>query len=260
MQKGSLNISGIGYGLALIYGLGLLFYLVIFISSILNPQSIQQVPFFREQYSSLDSLQLQTVIFLLLYGPQAIGFYQVAKRRDDGRRLIIAMNVVMCGYVALTFHGYSSVISLAASIVIIVFFLHPYVKNQFINSTASHDKTVLIIDDDMGLLKTMKNGLLKEGYSVLTANTGEKGIEIARTKRPSLIILDVILPKMKGREVCIKLKKEDKTKDIPVIFLTAKDSLDDIKAEMEIGAVSHITKPVHFPKLLMEIHRIFHKE
>ncbi len=98
---------------------------------------------------------------------------------------------------------------------------------------------------------------LKE-FQVFTAETGEAGLEIATKRRPDLIILDVILPKMKGREVCAKLKEDSKTKDIPIIFLTAKESTDDIKAELEAGAVAHITKPLTNHQLLLEVRKILH--
>jgi CheY-like chemotaxis protein len=90
----------------------------------------------------------------------------------------------------------------------------------------------------------------------LTATSGEKGIQIARLQKPDLIILDVILPGVKGREVCQRLKDDDETGRIPVIFLTAKDSEDDIRAEKAVGAVTHITKPVNAKMLLSEVKKI----
>ena len=65
---------------------------------------------------------------------------------------------------------------------------------------------VLIVDDDEGILKTVQRILLPNGYSVLTAVTGERGLQIAKLQKPDLIILDVLLPGMKGREVCAMLK------------------------------------------------------
>lgn len=112
-------------------------------------------------------------------------------------------------------------------------------------------KKILIVDDDRGLIKMLEANLLAGGYKVITAMTGEKGIEMARRFKPDLIILDVLLPGIKGREVCSRLKEDDETRDIPVLFLTAKDSPDDVRAEMEVGAVSHLTKPLN-PKLLEE--------
>ena len=103
------------------------------------------------------------------------------------------------------------------------------------------------------LIKLLETGLADKGYHVLTATTGESGLSIAQNKEIDLILLDVILPGIKGREVCAKLKMEEKTKNIPVFFLTAKDSPDDIKAELDLGAVAHITKPVDFNHLIPKI-------
>ncbi|MDP8265281.1 MAG: response regulator [Candidatus Aceula lacicola] len=117
-------------------------------------------------------------------------------------------------------------------------------------------QTILIIDDDRGMVKLLESGLADVGYYVLSANTGEGGLQIAENKDVDLVLLDVILPGMKGREVCMKLKENEKTKLIPVIFLTAKDSEDDIKAEMEAGGVAHITKPIDLNGLIPKIMEI----
>ena len=119
-------------------------------------------------------------------------------------------------------------------------------------------KRILIIDDDKSLLALMKGNLSPGGFDVLTAMTGEKGIEMAKKIGPDLIFLDVILPGIKGREVCAKLKEDPKTRDIPVIFLTAKNSPDDVKAELELGAITHLTKPLDSQKMLEEVRHILH--
>jgi len=117
-------------------------------------------------------------------------------------------------------------------------------------------KTILLIDDEQGFVKMMKSGLISQGFNVLVARTGEQGLSVTRRKKPDLIVLDIILPKMKGREVCIKLKEDAKTKDIPVITLTSKSSTDDVKAEIELGAIGHLTKPLNLQMLLTEIKEI----
>ena len=121
---------------------------------------------------------------------------------------------------------------------------------------ANEGKSILIVDDDKGLLKVIRAGLMFNGYEVYTAATGEKGLQLAKKKKPNLIILDVILPGIKGREVCARLKEDSETRDIPVIFLTAKDSPDDIKAELEVGAITHLTKPINTQQLIAEIKKI----
>ena len=114
-------------------------------------------------------------------------------------------------------------------------------------------KSILVVDDDETLIRTIRPVLIKEGYSVLTANTGELGLEIVQAQKPDLIILDVILPKIKGREVCQKIKGNPETSSIPIIFLTAKDSKDDVEAELSVGGEAHLTKPFDRRELLTVI-------
>jgi CheY-like chemotaxis protein len=111
-------------------------------------------------------------------------------------------------------------------------------------------KSVLIIDDDEALIKTLRPILINAGYSVLTANSGEAGLSVIENQNPDMVLLDVILPGIKGREVCQAIKENPQTKDMPVVFLTAKDSPDDIQAELDVGAEAHITKPVNAKQLL----------
>ncbi len=117
-------------------------------------------------------------------------------------------------------------------------------------------QTILIVDDDRGMVKLLESGLRDVGYQVLSANTGEGGLQIAQNKDVDLVLLDVILPGMKGREVCKKLKADERTKIIPVVFLTAKDSEDDVKAELEAGGIAHITKPIDLNGLIPKIMEI----
>ncbi len=117
-------------------------------------------------------------------------------------------------------------------------------------------KCILVVDDDRALLKMVRSGLMYQGYDVHTASSGEKGLRTAQQKKPDLIILDVLLPGIKGREVCSRLKEDNETKDIPIVFLTAKNSPDDVRAELEAGAIAHLTKPVSIQGLVNEIQKI----
>ena len=117
-------------------------------------------------------------------------------------------------------------------------------------------KKILIIDDDHGLLKVLQVNLASHGFTVFTAETGEDGLELIKKNPPDLVLLDVILPGIKGREVCKCIKEDPKTKNIPVVFLTAKDSPDDITAELKLGAIAHLTKPIDFQRLLSELRKI----
>ncbi|MBN1521146.1 MAG: response regulator [Candidatus Aureabacteria bacterium] len=114
---------------------------------------------------------------------------------------------------------------------------------------------VLVIDDEDHILKMIKNRLEANGFLVLTAKTGHEGIELARQHRPHLIVLDVILPDLNGRVVCRVLKEDESTAKIPVIFLTAKDSLEEKMAEYEVGGECHIPKPFDGQELVEKIRR-----
>ncbi|MFA5059507.1 MAG: response regulator [Candidatus Omnitrophota bacterium] len=150
-----------------------------------------------------------------------------------------------------------SFIAIVMPLVLTVFFLNlSGVKKYFQKMLIQPKGTILAIDDDRGLLKLLKVNLTSKGFDVVTALTGEQGLELARKRHPNLILLDVILPGKKGRQVCKELKEDPKTKDIPVVFLTAKDSPDDVQAEKEAGAVAHITKPIDSKKLFADISRI----
>jgi CheY-like chemotaxis protein len=103
---------------------------------------------------------------------------------------------------------------------------------------------ILLVDDDPGVHFIATPILTKLGHEVISAKNGEQGLQLALNQRPDLIILDVIMPGIKGRDLCAKMKAYEVLKNIPVVFLTAKDSDDDIRAELDVGAVTHLTKPV----------------
>lgn len=104
--------------------------------------------------------------------------------------------------------------------------------------------TVLVVDDTPDNLVLM-NDLLKDTYRVKVANNGEKALAIAGSGNPpDLILLDIMMPGIDGYEVCRQLKADPVTRDIPVIFLTAKSEMEDERIGFEIGAVDYITKPI----------------
>jgi hypothetical protein len=103
--------------------------------------------------------------------------------------------------------------------------------------------SVLVVDDVATNIEVMA-GVLKEDYSVKVAINGRKALDIARSPNPpDLILLDVMMPEMDGYEVCRQLKADPRTRDIPVIFLTARDQADDVVDGFELGAVDYIAKP-----------------
>jgi DNA-binding response OmpR family regulator len=113
-------------------------------------------------------------------------------------------------------------------------------------------KRVLIIDDELDFVKMLQARLQIEGYEVLSAEDGPKGIQAARKERPDVIILDIMLPGMDGHMVCDMLKKSTLTWSIPVIYLTAKTSQADEFLAIEKGAKYYLTKPYN-PAMLLEM-------
>jgi len=113
--------------------------------------------------------------------------------------------------------------------------------------------TVLVVDDTPDNLALM-SGLLKDDYKVKIANGGEKALKIAASDSPpDLILLDIMMPGMDGYEVCRRLKRDPKTMNIPVIFLTAKTEAKDEKKGLELGAVDYITKPISPPIVMARV-------
>ncbi len=114
-------------------------------------------------------------------------------------------------------------------------------------------KTILVVDDTPDNLSLM-SGLLKDDYKVKVANNGEKALKIAASDTPpDLILLDIMMPGMDGYEVCQHLKANPQTRDIPVIFLTAKVEVEDEKKGLELGAVDYLTKPVSPPIVMARV-------
>ncbi len=122
-----------------------------------------------------------------------------------------------------------------------------------LGTDAEHKPTVLAVDDTPDNLSLL-SGLLKDSYRVKVANSGEKALKIAASDSPpDLILLDIMMPEMDGYEVCSRLKADERTRDIPVIFLTAKVEVADETHGLELGAVDYITKPISPPIVLARV-------
>lgn len=123
------------------------------------------------------------------------------------------------------------------------------------NNKAMADK-ILIVDDDIDSLKLIGLMLQRHGYEVIAANSGNQAMLKANTERPSLIILDVMMPDMDGYEVCRRLRANPDTKAIPIIMFTAKTLVDDKVAGFEAGADDYLTKPTHPAELSSRVKTI----
>ncbi|RZT03917.1 putative two-component system response regulator [Duganella sp. CF402] len=114
-------------------------------------------------------------------------------------------------------------------------------------------KTILLVDDAPDNLVLM-NDLLKDLYKIKIANSGEKALRIAQSEtKPDLVLLDIMMPEMDGYEVCRRLKADPATRDIPIIFLTAKTDVDAEKMGLDLGAVDYLTKPISPPIALSRV-------
>ena len=104
-------------------------------------------------------------------------------------------------------------------------------------------KKILIIEDEENLVKLLSVNLKTRGFSVVAASDGEEGLEMAFAEMPDAVILDVRLPSIDGWEICQRLKNNEKTKHIPVIFLTAASQKKDAEKASEVGGDLYLTKP-----------------
>ncbi len=104
-------------------------------------------------------------------------------------------------------------------------------------------ESVLVVDDERDILELVKYNLDKEGYQVTVVGTGEDALAATRTKMPDMVVLDLMLPGVDGLEVCRRLKSDAKTRNIPIIMLTAKGTEADVVAGLELGASDYLTKP-----------------
>ncbi len=121
------------------------------------------------------------------------------------------------------------------------------------NESNSKKGNILAVDDNSNNLRFLTDLLTREGYEVRPAPNGKLALSAAQGDPPDLILLDIMMPGMDGYEVCQELKSEPATKDIPVIFLTAKAKAIDIVEGFEMGAVDYMTKPFKRAELLMRV-------
>jgi DNA-binding response OmpR family regulator len=112
-------------------------------------------------------------------------------------------------------------------------------------------ETVLIVEDDSTMLRGLKDNFEYSGYTVITADDGEKGLNAALDAKPDLILLDIMLPKINGYEVCRLIRKEKL--DMPIIMLTAKGEESDIILGLNLGADDYVTKPFSIKELLARV-------
>jgi DNA-binding response OmpR family regulator len=109
---------------------------------------------------------------------------------------------------------------------------------------------ILVVDDEATLVETIRYNLRREGYEVVAALDGAQAVETARRERPDLVVLDLMLPKLDGFEVCRILRRES---TVPILMLTAKDEEVDKIVGLELGADDYVTKPFSMRELLARV-------
>jgi DNA-binding response OmpR family regulator len=119
--------------------------------------------------------------------------------------------------------------------------------------SADQSATILIIDDVPGNLETLSECLEAASFEVLAAQDGVSGVRVAQRARPDLILLDVLMPELDGFEACRRLKADDSTQEIPVIFMTALTETADKVAGFVAGGVDYVTKPFQVEEVLARV-------
>ncbi len=115
---------------------------------------------------------------------------------------------------------------------------------------------ILIVDDDLNICELLRLYIAKEGYNVVTANDGEQAVEAFNLEQPDLVLLDVMMPKMDGWQVCREIRK---TSDCPIIMLTAKSEVFDKILGLELGADDYIIKPFEAKEVIARIRAVLRR-
>jgi two-component system alkaline phosphatase synthesis response regulator PhoP len=115
---------------------------------------------------------------------------------------------------------------------------------------------ILVVDDELPIVELLSYNLKRANYEVLIARDGEEAVRQARQEQPDLVILDLMLPKMDGLEVCRTLRRE---RDVPIIMLTARDSEVDRVVGLELGADDYVVKPFSVRELLARVRNVLHR-
>jgi DNA-binding response OmpR family regulator len=123
-------------------------------------------------------------------------------------------------------------------------------KKDKIKKESEHRSKILVVEDDLTLLETLEYNLAAEGYEVITAADGLAALEVAREAQPDVIVLDVMLPRLDGLEVCRILRRET---SVPILMLTARADEVDRIVGLEVGADDYLTKPFSMRELLARV-------
>lgn len=118
---------------------------------------------------------------------------------------------------------------------------------------------ILVVDDEQDILDLLSVNLSREGFRVITADSGENALELVSTKKPDLVILDLMLPGIQGLEVCRQVRADPENANLPILMLSAKDGEVDRIVGLEVGADDYITKPFSMGELVARIRAALRK-
>jgi len=121
-------------------------------------------------------------------------------------------------------------------------------------------KRILVVDDEIYIVHILEFTLTMEGYDVVTAADGDEALRKVEQDRPDLLVLDIMMPRMDGYEVCRRLREQEETSDLPVILLSAKGRPIDRETGMEVGANDYIVKPFSPRRLLEKIRDLLDRQ
>jgi DNA-binding response OmpR family regulator len=115
---------------------------------------------------------------------------------------------------------------------------------------------VLVVDDDPVIVRLLEVNFEMEGFEVVCAVDGMDGVERARAEHPDVVVSDVMMPKLNGLELCVALKADEATRSIPVVLLSAKAQVTDIRAGLDAGADDYVTKPFEPLDLIDRVNKL----
>jgi two-component system phosphate regulon response regulator PhoB len=121
-------------------------------------------------------------------------------------------------------------------------------------------KRILIVDDERDLVELISMNLQRNGYDTLTAHDGPTGLDIARKQKPDMLVLDVMMPGLSGRDVTLALKGDPDTASIPILMLTAKTEETDIIVGLSMGADDYVTKPFSMKVLMARVAAVLRRK
>ncbi len=121
-------------------------------------------------------------------------------------------------------------------------------------------KRILVVDDEIYIVHILEFSLTMEGYEVATASDGEEALRKIEEDRPDLVVLDIMMPRLDGYEVCRRLRQSEDTATLPVILLSAKGRPVDREVGLEVGADDYIVKPFSPRRLLEKIRELLARE